>query len=161
MYWSHTKQSVNHLLPAATTNETEVGKYLSRSLAYQGQLIELEAVAFLLNTGEGSIRFNETAGSAKIPYLMQLPYCGRRVAKAKDYDLYKLYRRWQSGWAFRRSTSGYTQRHQENLYARCSYYRRTSSAGQGESSRSCAWKIHGGCQAGIKKCLYRRKTIKI
>jgi len=74
------------------TNETEVGKIFGiGAFAYQGRLIELEAVAFPAERpGEGSIRFNETAGSMAKDSVFNAASVLRQDSgeKLKDYDLH-------------------------------------------------------------------------
>ena len=74
------------------TEETEIGKIFGLgAFAYQGRLIELEAVAFRAeHSGEGSIRFNETAGSMARDSVFNAASVLRQDSgeKLKDYDLH-------------------------------------------------------------------------
>lgn len=74
------------------SSQAEVGKIFGvGACAYQGCLIELEAVAFAAaNPGEGSIRFNETAGSMARDSVFNAASvlrqeCGENI---KNYDLH-------------------------------------------------------------------------
>lgn len=74
------------------SNEAEVGKILGvGAYAYQGCLIELEAIAFSAdNQGQGSIRFNETAGSMARDSVYNAASVLRKEngEKIKNYDLH-------------------------------------------------------------------------
>jgi ATP-dependent Lon protease len=74
------------------SDEAEIGKIFGvGAFAYQGRLIELEAVAFPAeHPGEGSIRFNETVGSMAKDSVFNAASVLRQDSgeNLKDYDLH-------------------------------------------------------------------------
>ncbi|HPF20999.1 MAG TPA: Lon family ATP-dependent protease [Syntrophomonas sp.] len=69
----------------------EVGKIYGLGISgYRGTLIELEAIAFAAEKGNGSIRFNDTAGSMTKDSVANAASVFRKIhhAQLKDYDVH-------------------------------------------------------------------------
>jgi ATP-dependent Lon protease len=93
----HIRQALQYsritpLIPQLHGNKAEVGKILGLGAhLYQGAVMEVEAVAFpAARSGEGSIRFNETAGSMVKDSMFNAASVLRQELdrNIKDYDLH-------------------------------------------------------------------------
>lgn len=69
----------------------ELGKIFGLGInGYRGSLIELEAIAFPVESGSGSIRFNDTAGSMTKDSVVNAASVFRKIhhSQLKDYDVH-------------------------------------------------------------------------
>ena len=92
----HVHQAIQYsritpVLPRVEVNSSEVGRIMGLGAHhYHGAILEIEAVAFPVSGGEGSIRFNDTAGSMARDSLFNAASVLRQdiAANIKDYDLH-------------------------------------------------------------------------
>lgn len=150
------------------TNETEVGKIFGvGAFAYQGQLIELEAVAFPAeHPGEGSIRFNETAGSMAKDSVFNAASVLRQESgeKLKDYDLHINF---IGGGKVDGPSAGaaiylaiLSAIKKKSLCQDVAITGELALQGKVKAVGAVHEKIHGACQAGIKKMLIPAENYK-